>query len=46
MEKSIMGLTNALPSEFASAKNSFEEYNLDNGLHVILHHDPSAWCNW
>jgi hypothetical protein len=43
MEKSIMGLTNALPSGVASAqKIAFEEYNLDNGLHVILHHDPSA----
>jgi hypothetical protein len=43
MEKSIMGLTNALPSaELLCPKNSFEEYNLDNGLHVILHHDPSA----
>jgi hypothetical protein len=43
MEKSIMGLTNALPSAGCLCqKNSFEEYNLDNGLHVILHHDPSA----
>jgi hypothetical protein len=33
MEKSIMGLTNALPSELPLPKiNSFEEYNLDNGL--------------
>jgi hypothetical protein len=32
MEKSIMGLTNALPSGVASAqKIAFEEYNLDNG---------------
>lgn len=23
-------------------KIAFEEYDLDNGLHVILHHDPSA----
>jgi predicted Zn-dependent peptidase len=23
-------------------KSSFEEYKLDNGLHVILHNDPSA----
>jgi hypothetical protein len=29
-----MGLT-ALPRRIASAQNSFEEYNLDNGLHVI-----------
>jgi hypothetical protein len=42
MEKSIMGLTNAPPSGASAQKNSFEEYNLDNGLHVILHHDPSA----
>jgi CO dehydrogenase/acetyl-CoA synthase gamma subunit (corrinoid Fe-S protein) len=42
-EKSIMGLTIALPlAESLCSKNSFEEYNLDNGLHVILHHDPSA----
>jgi hypothetical protein len=27
MEKSIMGLTNALPSAGSSAQNSFEEYN-------------------
>jgi predicted Zn-dependent peptidase len=40
MEKSIMGLTNALPSAELLPKN-FEEYNLDNGLHV-MHHDPSA----
>jgi hypothetical protein len=42
MEKSIMGLTNALPSaELPLPKIAFEEYNLDNGLHV-MHHDPSA----
>jgi predicted Zn-dependent peptidase len=30
------------PRQVASAqKIAFEEYNLDNGLHVILH-DPSA----
>jgi predicted Zn-dependent peptidase len=23
-------------------KIAFEEYNLDNGMHVILHHDPTA----
>jgi predicted Zn-dependent peptidase len=26
----------------SAQKIAFEEYNLDNGLHVILHHDPSA----
>jgi hypothetical protein len=27
------------------AESSFEEYKLDNGLHVILHNDPSVYCN-
>jgi predicted Zn-dependent peptidase len=36
-----MGLTNALPSAGCLCQKTFEEYNLD-GLHVILHHDPSA----
>jgi predicted Zn-dependent peptidase len=27
---------------FFGTKVSFEEYNLDNGLHVILQNDPSA----
>lgn len=32
-----------LTGSIASAQNvAFEEYNLDNGLHVILHKDPSA----
>jgi len=26
----------------SAQKVAFEEYNLDNGLHVILHNDPSA----
>jgi hypothetical protein len=30
------------PHEPLPKKIAFEEYNLDNGLHVILHHDPSA----
>jgi predicted Zn-dependent peptidase len=30
------------PRRVASAQKIAEEYNLDNGLHVILHHDPSA----
>jgi zinc protease len=44
MKKSIMVLGTALLlGGIASAqKVDFEEYNLDNGLHVILHNDPSA----
>ena len=44
MKKSIMALSTALMlGGVASAqKVVFEEYNLDNGMHVILHHDPSA----
>ena len=44
MKKSIMVLSTALLlGGIASAqKVDFEEYNLDNGMHVILHNDPSA----
>ncbi|TDD96589.1 M16 family metallopeptidase [Flavobacterium cellulosilyticum] len=44
MKKSIMVLGAALLlGGIATAqKVDFEEYNLDNGLHVILHNDPSA----
>lgn len=44
MKKSIMVLSTALMlGGVASAqKIAFEEYNLDNGMHVILHNDPSA----
>ncbi len=44
MKKSIMALSAALLlGGIASAqKVDFEEYNLDNGLHVILHNDSSA----
>ena len=44
MKKSIMALSAALLlGGVASAqKVDFEEYTLDNGLHVILHNDPSA----
>lgn len=44
MKNSIMMLGAALLlGGIASAqKVDFEEYNLDNGLHVILHNDPSA----
>ena len=40
----IMMLSTALMlGGVASAqKVAFEEYDLDNGLHVILHNDPSA----
>lgn len=44
MKKSLMALSAALMlGGIASAqKVAFEEYNLDNGLHVILHQDSSA----
>ena len=44
MKKSIMALSVALLlGGIASAqKVDFEEYDLDNGMHVILHNDPSA----
>jgi len=44
MKKSIMALGAALLlGGIASAqKVDFEEYNLDNGMHVILHNDTSA----
>ena len=44
MKKSLMALSAALMlGGIASAqKVAFEEYNLDNGLHVILHQDHSA----
>lgn len=44
MKKSIMALTaSLLLGGIASAqKVDFEEYNLDNGLHVILHNDDTA----
>ena len=44
MKKSIMALSAALLlGGIASAqKVDFEEYNLDNGMHVILHNDASA----
>ncbi|TRX38558.1 insulinase family protein [Flavobacterium sp. ZT3R18] len=44
MKKSIMMLSAALMlGGVASAqKVAFEEYDLDNGMHVILHHDASA----
>lgn len=44
MKKTIMALSSVLMlGGVASAqKVAFEEYDLDNGMHVILHHDPSA----
>jgi len=45
MRNSLMALSASLMlGGIASAqqKVAFEEYNLDNGLHVILHNDPSA----
>jgi predicted Zn-dependent peptidase len=44
MKNSIMAaVATLLLGGIASAqKVDFEEYNLDNGLHVILHHDSSA----
>ncbi|MFK8059389.1 MAG: M16 family metallopeptidase [Polaribacter sp.] len=44
MKKSILSLTSALLVLFSvsAQKVEFEEYDLDNGLHVILHQDKSA----
>jgi predicted Zn-dependent peptidase len=43
MKKSIMALSATLYWNCSfCTKVAFEEYNLDNGLHVILQNDPSA----
>ncbi|MEO8240400.1 MAG: pitrilysin family protein [Flavobacterium sp.] len=44
MKNSIMILSAALMlgGVAHAQKVAFEEYNLDNGMHVILHNDPSA----
>ena len=44
MKKSLMALSAALTlgATASAQKVAFEEYNLDNGMHVILHNDPSA----
>ena len=44
MKKSIMALsaTFLLGTAVSAQKVAFEEYTLDNGLHVILQNDPSA----
>jgi hypothetical protein len=40
MKKSIMVISSALLlGGVLQPKIAFEEYNLDNGMHVILHHD-------
>lgn len=44
MKKSILSLASAMLFVFSAnaQKVEFEEYNLDNGMHVILHKDTSA----
>ncbi|QTE24127.1 M16 family metallopeptidase [Polaribacter cellanae] len=44
MKKSILTLASALLVAFSASaqKVEFEEYDLDNGMHVILHQDNSA----
>lgn len=44
MKKSLMALGVALTlgATATAQKVSFEEYSLENGLHVVLHNDPSA----
>ncbi|TMM32463.1 insulinase family protein [Polaribacter aestuariivivens] len=44
MKKSILSLASAMLLAFSAnaQKVEFEEYNLDNGMHVILHQDNSA----
>lgn len=44
MKKSILTLASAVLVAFSAnaQKVEFEEYNLDNGMHVILHKDTSA----
>jgi predicted Zn-dependent peptidase len=44
MKKSLMalGAVLTLGATASAQKVAFEEYNLDNGMHVILHNDPSA----
>jgi hypothetical protein len=46
MKKSIMVISSALLlGVWLCQKIAFEEYNLDNGMHVILHHDPCPSCH-
>ncbi len=44
MKKSLMALSAALTlgATASAQKVAFEEYDLSNGMHVILHNDPSA----
>ena len=44
MKKSLIALSSMLMlgGTVSAQKVAFEEYDLDNGLHVILHNDPSA----
>jgi len=44
MKNAIMALSSALllAGNLSAQKVAFEEYDLDNGLHVILHNDNSA----
>lgn len=44
MKNSLMALSAALTmgAAVSAQKVAFEEYKLDNGMHVILHNDPSA----
>ena len=44
MKKSILSLASAMLFAFSinAQKVEFEEYDLDNGMHVILHQDNSA----
>ena len=44
MKKNILSLASAMLFVFSTnaQKVAFEEYNLDNGMHVILHKDTSA----
>ena len=43
MKKSILSIASAILLTFASnaQKVEFEEYDLSNGMHVILHQDTS-----
>jgi zinc protease len=38
----VLSSTLMLGGVATAQKINFEEYNLDNGLHVVLHHDPTA----
>ena len=44
MKKSLIALSSILmlTASVSAQKVAFDEYDLPNGLHVILHNDPSA----